>query len=72
MEQAYGWFLGANDGAIPVATARRGACFDGLTPRGVNANQGAESTLVWLLALEHVRASRAVPAVAPRAAASVA
>lgn len=61
VEQAYGWFLGANDGGIPVAAARRGACFDGLTPDGVNVNQGAESTLSWLIALEHVRLSRAVP-----------
>lgn len=54
---AYGWFLGRNDLGIPVAEPERGACFDGLTARGVNGNQGAESTLVWLMALEHVRAS---------------
>jgi hypothetical protein len=59
MEQAYGWFLGANDGGVPVAEADRGACFDALTPDGVNTNQGAESTLVWLIALEHVRLARA-------------
>jgi hypothetical protein len=62
VEQAYGWFLGANDGAVPVAEPGRGACFDALTPTGVNANQGAESTLVWLLALEGARAVRAAPA----------
>jgi hypothetical protein len=60
-EQAYGWFLGANDRGVPVAAPDRGACFDGLTPGGVNANQGAESTLAWLMALEHVRHSRAIP-----------
>jgi hypothetical protein len=37
----------------------RGACYDGLTPRGVNRNQGAESTLMWLMASEHTRAVRA-------------
>ena len=61
MEQAYGWFLGANDGGIAVASPGDGACFDALTPDGVNANQGAESTLVWLIALEHVRLARACP-----------
>lgn len=71
VEQAYGWFLGLNDRGIPVAVAHRGACFDGLTPDGVNANQGAESTLVWLIALEHARLSRPAPAVAQRTPAHV-
>jgi hypothetical protein len=59
MECAYAWFLGKNDLGVAVADPGRGACCDGLTPRGVNTNQGAESTLMWLLALEHVRAIRA-------------
>jgi hypothetical protein len=58
MEQSYAWFLGRNDLAIPVADPGRGASYDGLMPGGVNANQGAESTLMWLTALEHVRAAR--------------
>ena len=62
MERAYGWFLGANDRDVAVASPGDGACFDALTPDGVNANQGAESTLVWLLALEHVRLARATSA----------
>jgi hypothetical protein len=70
VEQAYGWFLGANDGDIPVADASRGACFDALTPDGVNINQGAESTLVWLTALEHVRLSRSATPSGPRAPAA--
>lgn len=72
VEQAYGWFLGANDGTTLVAEPDRGACFDALTPTGVNANQGAESTLVWLLALEGARAVRATPAPPVRIAAAVA
>jgi hypothetical protein len=59
MEMAYGWFLGRNDLGIPVADPDRGACHDGLTPRGVNRNQGAESTLMWLMAVEAMRRSRA-------------
>jgi len=64
VEQAYAWFLGANDQEIPVAVRARGACFDALTPAGVNTNQGAESTLVWQLTLEHVRLARADAAAA--------
>ena len=61
IESAYGWFLGANDVGVPVADPATGSCHDGLTPRGVNLNQGAESTLMWLTALEHVRSTRARP-----------
>jgi hypothetical protein len=59
MELAYGWFLGTNDLGRPVAHPKRGACSDGLTPGGLNTNEGAESTLMWLIAAEHIRAHRA-------------
>jgi hypothetical protein len=59
MERAYGWFLGQNDLGVPIADPEHGASFDGLTRGGVNTNQGAESTLMWLIALEHMRAMRA-------------
>jgi hypothetical protein len=62
IERAYAWFLGDNDLGVRVADPARGACHDGLTPRGVNANQGAESTLMWLTAAEHVRRLRAMQA----------
>ena len=58
MERAYGWFLGENDLGLALADPGSGGGCDGLTPDGVNANQGAESTLMWLTALEHVRALR--------------
>jgi hypothetical protein len=58
MEIAFEWFGGGNDLGIPVADPGRGACFDALTPTGVDVNQGAESTLMWLTAVEHVRAVR--------------
>jgi hypothetical protein len=58
IERSYAWFLGANDSGLRVADPERGACKDGLTPRGVNANEGAESTLMWLMASEHTRATR--------------
>ena len=64
MEQAYGWFLGENDNRSQVADPALGASFDGLTPTGVNANQGAESTLMWLTAAEHIRALRSATTLA--------
>ena len=59
MERSYGWFLGANDLGIGLADPVRGACRDGLTRQGVNMNEGAESTLMWLIAAEHIRRVRA-------------
>jgi hypothetical protein len=61
MERSYAWFLGANDLRRQVAHPARGAGSDGLTPRGVNTNEGAESTLMWLMASEHIRAVRSQP-----------
>jgi hypothetical protein len=58
-EAAYGWFLGDNLLGAMMADPTRGACFDGLGPTGPNENQGAESTLMWLTALEHMRELRA-------------
>jgi hypothetical protein len=54
-EAAYGWFLGDNDLGVPLAIPASGGCQDGLTPWGPNENQGGESTLVWLTALEQMR-----------------
>ena len=58
MERAYSWFCGANTVGIAVADPEAGACGDGLTTVGINANEGAESTLAWLTATEVVRATR--------------
>jgi hypothetical protein len=58
MERCYSWFLGRNDGDMVIALPERGACHDGLTPSGVNRNQGAESSLMWLIALERIRQLR--------------
>ena len=58
LELAYGWFLGANDLGLRIADPLRGASKDGLTRTGVNLNEGAESTLVWLIAAERVRRVR--------------
>lgn len=58
LERAYSWFLGGNMLHVPVADPVRGGCHDGLGPHGVNPNEGAESTVSWLIAVEHVRRAR--------------
>jgi len=64
-ENAYRWFLGKNDLDIPLATVGDGGCYDGLTPLGVNRNQGAESLLALQLASCAMnRLSRTLPDVA--------
>jgi glycosyltransferase involved in cell wall biosynthesis len=49
--KAFDWFLGENDLNIPLYDFRTKGCNDGLTPGGVNFNQGAESILSFLLSL---------------------
>ncbi len=49
-QRAYRWYLGQNDLGLPLASAQDGGCFDGLTPAGLNRNQGAESILALQLA----------------------
>jgi hypothetical protein len=53
--RAYRWFLGANDHGIALADPDRGACRDGLGADGANPNEGAESTVAWLLSVERMR-----------------
>lgn len=57
-DRAYAWFLGANEFGISVADPARGSCHDGLGPSEANPNQGAESTLAWLSAVEAIRRLR--------------
>jgi glycosyltransferase involved in cell wall biosynthesis len=49
--RAFDWFLGRNDLRLPVHDPTTGGCRDGLTIDRVNENQGAESTLAYLLSL---------------------
>jgi uncharacterized protein YyaL (SSP411 family) len=52
LRQALGWFFGLNTKSVELYDDSTGACYDGLTPKGLNENQGAESTLAFLLAAE--------------------
>ncbi len=58
MEAIHGWFLGANDGGLPIADPATGACRDGLGPDGPLTGQGPEATTAWLTAVEVMRAHR--------------
>jgi glycosyltransferase involved in cell wall biosynthesis len=55
--KAFSWFLGKNDLQIPLYDAVTGGCRDGLHPDRVNENQGAESTLSFLMALLDMQAA---------------
>ncbi|MGC2195507.1 MAG: glycosyltransferase family 4 protein [Terriglobales bacterium] len=48
---AFNWFLGDNDLQLPLYDSVTGGCRDGLHPDRPNENQGAESTLSFLMAL---------------------
>jgi glycosyltransferase involved in cell wall biosynthesis len=48
---AFDWFLGRNDLGQPLYDTGTGGCHDGLQENWVNENQGAESTLAFLLSL---------------------
>lgn len=58
--RAFGWFLGHNDLRIPLYDSSTGGCCDGLSPDRVNQNQGAESTLAFLLTLVEMRTAEHV------------
>ena len=46
-----GWFTGGNDTHSVLYDYTTGGCCDGLHADGPNLNQGAESTLAWLISL---------------------
>jgi Glycosyl transferases group 1 len=53
---AFNWFLGDNDLQLSLYDSVTGGCRDGLHPDRANENQGAESTLSFLMALLEMRA----------------
>jgi len=46
----FGWFLGRNTKNVMVYDAETGGCCDGVSADNVNRNQGAESSVSYLLA----------------------
>ena len=55
--RVFRWFLGKNDLQVPLYDPITGGCRDGLHPDRVNENQGAESTLSFLMALLDMQAA---------------
>lgn len=54
-KRAFNWYLGQNQLQEPLYDPATGGCRDGLQVDGVNQNQGAESTISFLLALAQMR-----------------
>ncbi len=63
------WFLGANDVGVPLLDAVSGGGRDGLMPDAANENQGAESTLALITALQQAQRLQAATRRAPRTSA---
>ena len=51
----FDWFLGRNDLGLELYDAGTGGCSDGLQEDRLNQNQGAESTLAFLLSLAELK-----------------
>jgi glycosyltransferase involved in cell wall biosynthesis len=54
-QRAFDWFIGSNDLGLELYSPETGGCRDGLHVDRVNRNQGAESTLAFLLSLAELR-----------------
>ncbi len=54
-QRAFDWFIGWNDLGLELYSPTSGGCRDGLHVDRVNGNQGAESTLAFLLSLAEIR-----------------
>lgn len=52
--KAFNWFTGDNDNGEVIYDFATGGSRDGLMPSGVNMNQGAESTISWLMSLFNI------------------
>jgi hypothetical protein len=52
---AFDWFLGWNDLGLELHSINTGGCRDALHVDRVNGNQGAESTLAFLLSLAEMK-----------------
>ena len=55
MREAFAWFLGANRLGLPLYDFATGGCRDGMGLEHVNQNQGAESTICFLMSLLKMR-----------------
>lgn len=58
MESAFDWFWGHNHLQQIIYNPTTGGCYDGLEEKSVNLNQGAESTLCYLMARMTIAAAQ--------------
>jgi glycosyltransferase involved in cell wall biosynthesis len=65
--RAFQWFLGQNQQLTSLYDPATGACRDGLHADRPNENQGAESTIAFLLALVELRSASASASAQPQA-----
>jgi hypothetical protein len=61
-QRAFDWFIGGNDLGLELYFPESGGCGDGLHVDRINRNQGAESTLAFLIALGEMRAAQGMVA----------
>jgi hypothetical protein len=54
-QRAFDWFIGWNDLGLELYSPETGGCRDGLHVDRINRNEGAESTLAFLLSLAEMR-----------------
>ncbi len=64
-QRSAAWFDGGNDHGAPLSNWETGACCDGLHESRLNLNQGAESTLAWLLSESELRLASRPPVSVP-------
>lgn len=62
-QRAFDWFLGGNDLGLALYSADTGGCRDELLFDRMDANQGAESTLAFLLSLAEMRLAQNIATV---------
>jgi len=65
-QRAFEWFLGRNNGRLMIYDPATGGCCDSLHSDRVNENQGAESTLAFLLSLIEMRQAENILAIPTR------
>jgi len=59
-QRAFDWFLGWNDLGGEMYAPNTGGCYDGLRVDRINQNQGAESSLAFLLSLAEMKLTQNV------------
>jgi glycosyltransferase involved in cell wall biosynthesis len=59
-QSAFDWFMGWNDLGLKLYSPETGGCSDGLHVDRINQNEGAESTLAFLLALAEMQMAQNV------------